>query len=130
MLDDVAEEHETEVTVVTSLADAPLERHLANDIVGLAWARSVIVERLPLNEPRSMLKQMPNGNAVEVRAAEVWQIVIDGSIEVEARGRLHRPRIGQSMPVEVFELGPAERALVHQLSILSNDKHGTRNRVL
>jgi hypothetical protein len=34
------------------------------------------------------------------------------------------------MPVEVFELGPAERALVNQPSILGNDKHGTRNRVL
>src|SRR5882762_4553354 len=35
-LDDVAEQHETKVTVMARLTNAPLERHVANHAVGLS----------------------------------------------------------------------------------------------
>ncbi len=53
-LDDFAEQHETEVAVVPRVADAPLERHVANDAVGLSGVGCVIVQRLPLHESGRM----------------------------------------------------------------------------
>src|SRR6266446_653979 len=53
-LDDITEQHETEVAVVPRVADAPLERHVANDAVGLSGVGCVIVQRLPLHESGRM----------------------------------------------------------------------------
>ena len=70
-LDDVAQQHEAEVAVMSRFADSPFQRHVANHGVGLCGVRRVVVERLPLHESRRVREQMPNDDAVEVRAAEI-----------------------------------------------------------
>ena len=52
-------------------ADAQLERHLADHLVRLGFGFRVIVERLPLHESRQVREEMADGDAVEMRAAEV-----------------------------------------------------------
>ena len=71
VLDDVTEQHESEIAVVSRLADAPLQWHVPYDVVRLPRRRRMVVEWLPLHQSRRMLEQMPNGDAVEVNTTKV-----------------------------------------------------------
>src|SRR6185437_14354324 len=64
VLDDVAEQHEAEIAVVPAFANAPLQRHLPDHVVRLALVERVVVQRLPLDQPRRVCEQVPNRDTV------------------------------------------------------------------
>src|SRR6185312_14857740 len=82
MLDDVAEQHEAEIAVMATFANAPLQRHVAYDLVRLVLVGCVVVQRLPLYETGGVREQIANGDAVEMRPAEVRQVSVNRRIHV------------------------------------------------